>query len=262
MSTCHHWMECANPWPRMPYPDVQQYSNHEYGNRVGFWRLLDVLDKHNIRCSTTLSIGVLQHFPEIAEAMLERDWTFVNHGFYNTRYSTTYNEDEERQFLLDCREKFRELTGREIKGYSGPAASNTERTPDLLAETGFLYQTDWKIDDHPVPVKVKSGRLVCVPYTSELNDAPLYRHHYEADYYAEICKAQFDQLYEEGAENGRAMCIAFHPYATGRPHRAKYLDDILTHVMSHSGVWQATTDEIAEYYLDQLLRARVGLSCR
>ena len=76
-----------------------------------------------------------------------------------------------------------------------------------------------------------------------------YRHHYEADYYAEICKAQFDQLYEEGAENGRVMCIAFHPYATGRPHRAKYLDDLLGYIMGHSGVWQTTTDEIAEYYL-------------
>ena len=73
-----------NPWPRTPHPDVQQYSSHEFGNRVGFWRILDVLDRYNIRCSTTLSIGVLEHFPEIAEAMLKRDWTFVNHGFYNT----------------------------------------------------------------------------------------------------------------------------------------------------------------------------------
>src|SRR5437667_127604 len=52
-----------NPWPRSPLPDVQQYSLHEYGNRVGFWRLLEVLDHYNIRCSTTLNVGVLQHFP-------------------------------------------------------------------------------------------------------------------------------------------------------------------------------------------------------
>ena len=52
-------------------------------------------------------------------------------------------------------------------------ASNTERTPDIVAEVGFTYQTDWKIDDHPLPIKVRTGRLVCIPYTSELNDAPL-----------------------------------------------------------------------------------------
>src|SRR3972149_4680134 len=74
-----------NPWPRTPLPDARQNSLHEYGNRVGVWRLLEVLDEYRIRCSTTLNIGVLEHFPDIAEAMLKRDWTFVNHGFYNTR---------------------------------------------------------------------------------------------------------------------------------------------------------------------------------
>ena len=39
-----------NPWPRTPYPDVQQYSYRDYGNRVGFWRMLEPLDKYNIKC--------------------------------------------------------------------------------------------------------------------------------------------------------------------------------------------------------------------
>jgi peptidoglycan/xylan/chitin deacetylase (PgdA/CDA1 family) len=181
--------------------------------------------------------------------MLQRDWAFVNHGFYNTRFIYTYSEEQEREFLYSCRETFRRLTGRELKGASGPSASNTERSPDLLAETGFVYQTDWKIDDQPLPIKVRAGKLVCVPFTSELNDAPLFRNHFEADYYANICMAQFDQLYEESGESGRLMCIAIHPYAMGRPHRIKYLERVLGHIMSHSGVWQATTDEIAEYYL-------------
>ena len=238
-----------NPWPRTPHPDVQNYSLHEYGNRVGVWRLMEVLDKYNIKCSTTLSVGVLEHFPQIAEAMLKRDWIFVNHGFYNTRYVTTYSEEQEKEFLLACRENFKRLTGMEFKGQSGPAASNTDRTPDLLAETGFMYQTDWKFDDQPVPVKVRSGKLLCVPYTAELNDARLLRLSYESDYHADIVKAQFDQLYEEGAENGRTLCIAYHPLMTGRPHRIKHMDRVLDYIMSHDGVWQATTDEIAEYYM-------------
>ena len=98
-----------NPWPRTPLPDVQQYSLHEYGNRVGFWRVLEVLDRYQIRCSTTLNVGVLQHFPEIADAMLKRDWTFVNHGFYNTRYITAFSEEQEREFFQRCRETFKRL---------------------------------------------------------------------------------------------------------------------------------------------------------
>ncbi len=36
-----------NPWPRVPYPDVQQYTYRDYGNRVGLWRMIEVLDAYN-----------------------------------------------------------------------------------------------------------------------------------------------------------------------------------------------------------------------
>ena len=251
-----------NPWPRTPLPDVLQYSAHEYGNRVGFWRLLEMLDRYRVRCSAQVNIGVLERFPDIAAAMLERDWAFVNHGYYNTRYITTFSEEQEREFFRRCRETFKRLTGRELKGQSGPSGSNTERTPDLVAEAGFVYQTDWKIDDHPVPIRVKSGRLICIPYTSELNDAPLMRQHHEGDYYAKICKAQFDQLYREGADNGRLLCIAFHPYIMGQPHRVKYLTEVLDYILSHDRVWQATTDEIADYYLTHYYDQAVAHAAR
>ena len=238
-------------WPsRAPEPDVQQYSLRDYGNRVGFWRMLEVLDRYEIRCSTTLNLSVLSQFPEVRDAMLARDWVFVNHGFYNTRPITGFDEEEERAFYAAIRSEFRRLTGgREIVGQSGPAGSNTERTPDLLAEAGFVYQTDWKFDDHPVPIHVRQGRFVCIPYTGELNDVPMLGRHFEADYFAECCIRQFDRVYAEGAENGRLMCIAIHPFMIGRPHRIGYLDKILEYIMGHDGVWQATTDEIAEYYL-------------
>jgi len=238
-----------SPWPRMPIPDVQQYSLVEYGNRVGFWRLLEVLDRYGIRGSTTLNIGVLEHFPDIAEAMLKRDWTFVNHGPYNTRFVTTFTEAQELEFLQRCRDTFKRLTGRDLKGHSGPFGTSTERTPDLLAESGYLYQTDWESDDQPLPIKVRNGRLICIPYTSELNDATLMKQHYEAEYAARIYKAQFDQLYREGEQNGKLMCIPLHPYVMGRPHRIRYLAEALEYILSHDRVWHATTDEIAEYYL-------------
>ena len=238
-----------DPWPRVPSPDVQGYAFRDYGNRVGFWRMLDVMDKYEIKCCVSLNMAVLEHFPEIQKAMVERDWDYMSHGIYNTRYLMTYSEEQEREFYQDCIETLRRHTGKQLKGMLGPSVTDTERTPDLMAEAGLIYHTDWSHDDQPVPIKVKSGKLVSVPYSIELNDVPIFRNNYEGDYFLQVCKAQFDQLYKEGAESGRVMCIALHPYLIGQPHRIRYLDEALKYIMSHEGVWQTTADEIAEYYI-------------
>jgi allantoinase len=239
-----------NPWPRTPYPDAREYSYRDYGNRVGFWRMLEVLDQYRIKCCVSLNLAVLEHYPEVGKAMVERDWDFMSHGIYNTRYLNTCDEAQERAFYRDCVDTLKRHTGKTLKGMLGPAISGTPCTPDLMAEAGLIYHTDWMHDDQPVPIRVAAGKLVSVPYSIELNDAPAFRVNYEGDYFARICKAQFDQLYKEGAESGRVMCIALHPYLIGQPHRIQYLDEVLSYIMSHDGVWQTTADEIADYYIE------------
>ena len=61
-----------NPWPRTPHPDVQGYSHRDYGNRVGFWRMLEAIDNHQFRCTVSMNLAVFEHYPEVAEAMLSR----------------------------------------------------------------------------------------------------------------------------------------------------------------------------------------------
>ncbi len=238
-----------DPWPRMPYPDAREYSYCDYGNRVGFWRMLEPLDKHNIRCTVSLNLAVFEHYPEVGQAMIERNWDFMSHGIYNTRYLNTLSEEEEREFYRDNVETLKRHTGKQLKGMLGPAISGTERTPDLMAEAGLIYHTDWMHDDQPVPIKVKSGKLVSVPYSVELNDHVIFVGPFEGDHFFQTCKDQFDRLYEEGAESGRVLCIPLHPFLVGQPHRIKYLDQTLDYIMSHDGVWQTTADEIAEYYI-------------
>jgi peptidoglycan/xylan/chitin deacetylase (PgdA/CDA1 family) len=244
-----------NAWPRHPY--VKGYSWRDYGNRVGFWRMLDVFDRAGIRPTASLNMAVLDHFPEIREAMVERDWELMSHGLYNTRYLFGLDADEERALIQDTIETLQRHTGRQLKGMFGPAASITANTMDLMAEAGLIYSADWYLDDQPFPLNVESGRLVCVPYTWELNDGLWMTEGYgkgmgtqEADFFLQMCKDQFDVLYEEGAESGRVMCIALHTSIFGQPYRVRYLEEALDYVLSHEGVWAATADEIAEHYLE------------
>lgn len=90
----HHPQRDA--WPRTPHPDVRSYGHQDYGNRVGFWRMVDIIDKHAMPCSTCLNAAVLQHFPDLRNAIVERGWDIMSHGLYNTRFLWGMSADEER----------------------------------------------------------------------------------------------------------------------------------------------------------------------
>jgi peptidoglycan/xylan/chitin deacetylase (PgdA/CDA1 family) len=251
-----------NPWPRMPAPDVQQYSYRDYGNRVGMWRMTDACDEFGIRCTVSLNLGVLDHYPEIAEAIRTRDWSVMSHGIYNTRYLNEMSEDEERMWLQDNIDSLKRHTGQQLRGMLGPAISGTPRTPDIMAQLGLTYHADWVHDDQPVPLRVEgtANKLVSVPYSYELDDAPVFAFNYDGAYFADICKRQFDVLYEEGADSGRVMCIALHPFLIGQPHMINHLRDIFRYIRGHDAVWMATADEIAEHYIDNFYDAEMRYS--
>ncbi len=235
-----------------PNPDVPAYSGRDYGNRVGFWRMVDVLDRHRIRCTVNINLAVLQHFPEIREAMLKREWEFCFHGFWNSQPAPRgMPEAEERALYQEANRVLHELTGRGFRG-ANVLSRGTQAMPDILAEEGFVYHADWMHDDQPTPIRVRSGRLVSVPYSLEVNDATfvLFNRPWEGEEFLQTATDQFDRLYADGARSGTVMCLVLHPWVIGYPHRIGYLDRILSHIMGHEGVWHATAEQIADYYLE------------
>jgi hypothetical protein len=58
------------------------------------------------------------------------------------------------------------------------------------------------------------------------------------------------------------MCIATHPYLIDVPSRQKYLRDALEHIFGHSGVWNTTGEEIADWYYDQCYDEVLELTSR
>jgi allantoinase len=236
-----------NPWARMT-PDVMMYGRQEFGARVGFWRLLDILDKHGLPCTAVLNIAALAKFPDIRKALVERKWDILGHGMYNTRFICGYAEDEERNYYREMRRITLEETGVDIKGMGGPGPqAATENTPDLLAEEGFSYYADFFHDDQPFPIRVRSkNRLISLPYSVEINDVPVLSTAYEADDFVGVVERQFDRLYSEG---GRVMCITVHPALVGQAQRARYVDAALRYVASSPDVWFANGRDIADHYL-------------
>ena len=100
-------------WDRVPsHPDVREYGFRDYGNRVGVFRLMELFDRYRLPCTVSLSMAVLQMYPEVTEGMLSRHWELMSHGLYNTRYHWNLSEDEERASIEECQEIHRRIAER------------------------------------------------------------------------------------------------------------------------------------------------------
>ncbi len=70
-------------------------------------------------------------------------------------------------------------------------------------------------------------------------------------------KQEFDVLHRRGASRPTYHSITLHPYNIGRPRNIRALDEYLTHTKQFDGVWYATYQDIADWWLEGLAR-RVG----
>ena len=147
-------------WDRVPvHPDVREYGFRDYGNRIGIWRMDEVLSQYPVRPTVSLNLALLDHFPQIAQLIRERGWAVMSHGLYNTRFLYGMDEAQERAFYRDNVETLARHTGQALKGILTPAITNTALTPRLIAEAGLSYHADWVHDDVPVPMKTARGLL-------------------------------------------------------------------------------------------------------
>ena len=230
-------------------PDVPNWAWHDYGMRVGFWRLLDALVKRKIPATTAINAHVCEAYPPVAQAMLDAGWEFMGHGVVQ---GAMHLLPDQRAAIRQAIELLRKFTGKKPKGWLGPGLTETWETLDLLAEEGIEYVSDWVNDDQPYEIRTTKGSLVSVPYTIELNDIPMMIvQHHESAYWLTRAKDQFDRLYAEGAKHPRVMALAVHPYISGVPHRIKYFEAVYDYIRRQRGVWLTTGEEIYECYRGQ-----------
>jgi allantoinase len=232
-------------------PDVPAWAARDYGNRIGIFRMMEVMDRHAVRGTVALNSDLCRHHPVILEEGMKRGWEFMGHNESNTRRLNEVPPEDERRLIRATLDTIEKATGVRPRGWLSSGLQETWETADILAEEGCLYVADWPNDDQPYRMALSSGRtLVSVPYTLELNDKPAYeKRNCTAEQFRDMICRQFDVLYREGADQARVMAIALHPYITGFPHRIGALDEALAYICRHAGVWRTTGTEIAQHCL-------------
>lgn len=231
-------------------PDLPNWAWHEYGMRVGIWRFFDILAKRGLKATFALNGTVCELYPEMCAAAHAAGWDFMGHGWVQ---KPMHRVEDQRAAIRATIDAIAKVTGKPPRGWESPGLTETPETADLLAEEGIEYVADWILDDQPVPIRTRAGRLTSVPYTLELNDVAITAVQQQpSDTLLNRGRDQFDRLYQEGADIPRVMAISIHPYLTGVPHRIKYLEALYDYILSHDGVMMATGAEILDCYLGQV----------
>ena len=226
----------------------RNYGWRDYGNRVGLWYLLDLLDDLALPCAHNVNAAVLDHCPEIAPALLARGDELVGHGRTNAERQDGLWEEDERRLIRESRDAILRHGGTP-RGWLGPYIAQGAVTLDLLKEEGFGYCMDWPADDQPFWMSTRAGPILSIPYSIEVNDSPalVFRQH-DAGTFAAMIVDQFDEMLRLSAKYPLVCSIVLHPFIVGQPFRLRALRRALEHVAAHRGdVWLARPGEVADH---------------
>jgi peptidoglycan/xylan/chitin deacetylase (PgdA/CDA1 family) len=234
------------PYGQPLLPDLPNWSWHEYGMRVGFWRIHEALGRLGLRATFAINGSVCKSYPRVAEAGLKAGWELMGHGYIQR---PMHHVEDQRAAIRDTVEAIRQFTGKAPRGWESPGLTETYDTIDWLAEAGIEYVADWVLDDQPCMIKTAHGPMVSVPYTVEMNDiAMMVLQNHPSEEWLRRGIDQFDRLYLEGEKSARVMAISVHPYITGVPHRIGYLEKLYEYILQRPGVLMWTGEQILDWY--------------
>lgn len=242
----------ANPMAKTPEkaPTIRTWGVRDYGNRVGVFRMMDLLSKYGIRATASLNADLCDQHPQIVEDALKLDWEFLAHNRTNAVWLSAIPPDEERDFIRYCIERVTRATGKRPTGWLSSAMDETWNTLDHLVAEKVRYVTDWVNDDQPYRMQAGGGEIVYLPYSYETNDnAQIVSRFASIDDFERMIKRTFDVLYRESEDSARVMAICLHPFISGVPHRIAGLDAAFRYICDHNDVWWATGEEIVSAYL-------------
>jgi len=231
-------------------PPLAEYSQHEYGNRVGVFRILKILDEHGIKPTIAMDQTVAESKPFLVAECKKRKLEVMAHGATARRpLHSGMSLDAERAYIRASIAAVTRAMGKAPAGWLGPDFAETMNTPNLLAAEGIRYVCDWSNDEQPYRMKVPQGELFSIGVDYDLDDVFI---HWTGrrliDEYRQILVDQFDGLYRDGAKSGRLMVVNIHPWVMGWPWRSKYLDRALAHISRSPGVWKASASEVVDWY--------------
>ena len=227
------------------------YSWRDYGNRIGFWRLMDMFDDLQIPVQHQLNTAIYDECPDIPERIRSRNDEFLGHGYTNSEEQGGLSEQKEKDLIAKCTATITKHEGKAPTGWMSPWLSNSETTMDLLQEAGYRYVMDWTMDDQPIWIKTRGGKILSMPYPVEANDnRGIVWYRYTSSEFTDMLIDNFDEMLEQTQRDGHPLVcpISLHPFVVGRPYRIRQLRRALEHILKYKDrIWLTRPGDICQH---------------
>ena len=230
--------------------DFVAESLFEYGSRVGFWRIADLMAERGIPLTVNVCTQALARNPAIAEAIKYSSVDLCCHGDRFIRHFLQ-GKDDERQIIARAVAGIEQATGRRPLGWQSRYSPSPNTRALLVDHGGFLYDSDSYADDWPYWVKVGERPHLIIPHSFTNNDNRLATAKLGTanDFYDQLASA-LRVLYAEGASSPRMMTVSLHSRVSGQPARFEALMRFLDLAAQHEGIWLANRADIARHWID------------
>ncbi len=195
------------------YPDVNVDEGDilrlgRTGIRFGLPKLLEVLDRFEVKATFFIPGAVVKRYPEAVASIVERGHEIGCHG-NNHEILAHMTVEEQRTALTEARDLLTKAAGKAPAGFRMPEGEISEETLALVKTLGFSYSSSLSDDD------------VLKNWLYELEGA-----------------RRFGTLFN----------LQLDPQAIGEQGRIFMLEELLTEIQKAEDIWVATGEEIAAFF--------------
>jgi peptidoglycan/xylan/chitin deacetylase (PgdA/CDA1 family) len=235
-----------------PFRDIGTEGHYEFGSRVGIWRVARLLEEYGVDATIGGCALALERNPEVCEWLRGSNHDIIGHG-YRWAEEYKFGRDEERQYLELAIDSIERTTGQRIKGWYLRAFPSVNTRELLVANGGFLYDSDTCNDEIPYYSIVDGKPFLVVPYSKTHNDAKFFMPptaSTSSDFFENL-RLAIDFLVKE-ADKGygsRMLTVGLHARWIGQPSRAPALERLLEYVLQKDGACFMRRLDIAEFWL-------------
>lgn len=230
-------------------------SRGQYGPYEGLKRVLDMLERQNIKTTFFVPGIVAEKYTEKVKQIAAHGHELAYHGYaHDARIGIPKSEEEEN--MIKSEKVLEAISGKKVIGHRAPLDALQTYAVELMQKRGYLYSStlkdcDWAYihegENPVVELPTEPGFDDFSFFYFSYADAHTITCSYPANYVFNMWKDAFDELANEG---DKIMCLKLHPQLIGRSSRIRMLEQLVLY-MRQNGAWIASCEEVARYVLAQ-----------